>query len=670
MCRFVPIFCTVLMFFVEASGQHLSSPKAIGLGAYTAAARDVSALDWNPAGLVFLRDWELRFNSYFEFRNGGNAGPYFGDGTIGKRFSDTHAFAVRYAPGLVREFRVATETISPQLSADGSSDLLRRHIEYSQVYSFGYARLISPMLSVGVTGRFINQRITDPIVRFQNDTLRISEEMYNEPIWSFDAGLLYTFLPTVTVGLTAKNLISLREQRFPDRFLPYSLNDRKYVRAGLLYTPTVSYLLVADYDTRNRGQVGHELKIGRQVSLRQGNYFNFGWGRTFEAISGGVGLQFHTMDIDISYLHFFDQGTRGRGSRVGALLNRGLEDLGYNQFTGNRLDVSVRLRLGRLHEPLARIEYVEIMSDVYPAAYQVHAYRPIAKVRVRNISQRPIESRVGFFVDKLMERATETRPYYMLPGEVLEIPVTAVFSEAIRSITNFTLQTAEIYVRATTAPEFDDRRQAQLAIHGRNDWNGDILTLRYFVTPEDPRILQFTRDVLNQHRGMVEGAPLELQQFKRIKALFDHFANMLMYVHDPRKTHNRVQYPAETLDVRGGDCDDMAVAFASMVASIGIASAFVDVVPPDEPFNAHVYLLVDSGIPPERADLISTNPKRYIIRRNEFGRQTVWIPLETTAIRDGFQTAWEIGAESYYNEGIIQGGIINGWVRIVDIPRM
>jgi transglutaminase-like putative cysteine protease len=383
-----------------------------------------------------------------------------------------------------------------------------------------------------------------------------------------------------------------------------------------------------------------------------------------------MGLHLGSMDLEVSYLHFLDQNTRRAGSSVRNLKEQPLDDVGYNQFTGNRLDLSVRLQLGRVREQLARIEYVEIISDVYPSSHHIYAYRPIAKVRVRNISQRPIETRVGFFVRNLMDQATESRPHYLLPGEETEIPVLALFNDAIRSIASFTIQTAEIYVRATSAPEYDDRRQAALVVHGRNDWNGDILTLRYFVTPEDPQIIQFTRQVLHEYRDELHTAPPELEGFHKMRILFDRFSSLLLYVNDPRKTQNRVQYPTETMDLRGGDCDDMAVAFASMLGSIGVAAAFVDIIPPDQEYNAHVYLLMDTGLTADQAFLVSTNPKRYVIRKNEFGVETVWIPLETTAIREGFEKAWTVGAESYTNEGLQQGGLLNGWVRVVDIPRL
>lgn len=671
MKRIITFLIILVLFACSGWAQHLTSPKAIGMGAYTAVARDVAAIDWNPAGLIFIRDWEMRFNSYLEFRNGHeSSGPFFGDGTIGKRFSDTHAFAVRYAPGLTREFSVATARLYREAAAfDSSPDLLRQQLEYSQLYSAGYAHLLSPVLAIGVSGRYIQQRFIDPRILVEGDSVRVVQDVYEEPLWSVDAGVLYMMRPDLTIGFTAKNFISVREQSFPT-FDEFSINDRKYIRAGIFYTPNSYYALAMDYDTRNHFQFGHSLRISDDVTIRQGNFLNFERSKVFEAMSGGLGYTLGTVEFDVSYLYFFDKTTRGGGASVQALLERGMEDIGYNQFTGNRLDMSVRLQLGRMYEPLARIEYVEIISDVYPAAYQVHAYRPIAKVRVKNISHRPIESRVGFYADNIMERATETRPYYMMPGETVEIPVTALFTEAIKSIMNFTLQTAEVYVRATAASEYDDRRQAHLAVHGRNDWNGDIVMLRYFVTPEDPQIIRFTRDVLNQHQDKLADVHPALERFKKSKILFDHFSSMLLYVHDPRKTHNRVQYPAETLDLRGGDCDDMSVALSSLLASIGVATAFIDVVPPDEPHNAHVYVLMDTGLWPEQAHLLSGNPKRYVIRKNEFGDDTVWIPLETTVTQEGFDRAWDVGAESYYNEGILQGGIINGWVRIVDVPRM
>ena len=140
-----------------------------------------------------------------------------------------------------------------------------------------------------------------------------------------------------------------------------------------------------------------------------------------------------------------------------------------------------------------------------------------------------------------------------------------------------------------------------------------------------------------------------------------------MYVNDPKLTQDYVQYPSETLSLNGGDCDDMAVSYATLLASVGISTAFVDVVPPEKPDQAHIYMIFDTGIAPEFSNTISDNPKRFVIRKNEDGHESVWIPVETTVIRKGFEEAWRAGADEYFQDVEVNSGLIKGWVHVVNV---
>ena len=111
----------------------------------------------------------------------------------------------------------------------------------------------------------------------------------------------------------------------------------------------------------------------------------------------------------------------------------------------------------------------------------------------------------------------------------------------------------------------------------------------------------------------------------------------------------------------------MTVAFASLLASVGMSTAFVDVIPPERGYDAHIFMLFDSEVPATRASLISNNPKRYVVRKNDQGVETVWVPIETTALTEGFQRAWEIGAKEYFDYVEVGLGVVRGWVRVVDI---
>jgi hypothetical protein len=204
-------------------------------------------------------------------------------------------------------------------------------------------------------------------------------------------------------------------------------------------------------------------------------------------------------------------------------------------------------------------------------------------------------------------------------------------------------------------------------IHGKNDWDGDVLSLRYFVTPEDPDILRYSRDVLLERRDSLINVSRELEPFRKGRLLIESFAGKLIYMNDPKQPADYVQYPSETLRLRSGDCADMTVVFASLLSSVGISTAFVDVVPPQHPEKGHTYLLYDTGLDPKYGKNISENPKRFMVRKNRSGAETIWIPVETTVIGRGFDEAWSEGAQEYFDDVEVGLGLIKGWVRIVDV---
>jgi len=229
------------------------------------------------------------------------------------------------------------------------------------------------------------------------------------------------------------------------------------------------------------------------------------------------------------------------------------------------------------------------------------------------------------------------------------------------------LRDATVAVIATPAGQQDDTFQTRVMIQGKNAWDGDVLSLRYFAMPDDPAVIKYTRDVLVQSRDSLADVSRALEQFVKARLLIDTFAGGLTYVADPKQTADHVQYPAETLSLRSGDCDDMTVCFASLLTSIGISVAFVDVLPPGRPEGGHIYLLFDTGVEPRFGSSVAENSKRYVVRSTREGKETVWIPLETTVIADGFREAWDRGAQEYYEDVEVGLGLLKGWVRIVDV---
>jgi tetratricopeptide (TPR) repeat protein len=116
------------------------------------------------------------------------------------------------------------------------------------------------------------------------------------------------------------------------------------------------------------------------------------------------------------------------------------------------------------------------------------------------------------------------------------------------------------------------------------------------------------------------------------------------YIPDPKtfasKVENKeavdyLQFPAQTLETRAGDCDDLSILYAALLESAGIETAFITV-------PGHIYVAFNLDLDPRTASATFMNPADLIIRENE-----TWIPVEITRVRDGFLKAWQSGAQEW-----------------------
>jgi hypothetical protein len=155
-----------------------------------------------------------------------------------------------------------------------------------------------------------------------------------------------------------------------------------------------------------------------------------------------------------------------------------------------------------------------------------------------------------------------------------------------------------------------------------------------------------------------------LEDFYKAKILFDEFIKHLTYISDPRATGEYVQFPNQTLELKGGDCDDLSVCYSSLLESVGIQTALVD-------YKAngkvrHVNVLFNTKLVPNQAKLITNNDTKYFVRESVDGKDEIWLPVEVTSLTD-FDTAWSLGSEKFNKEAINDLGIVKGKVAIIDI---
>jgi len=119
----------------------------------------------------------------------------------------------------------------------------------------------------------------------------------------------------------------------------------------------------------------------------------------------------------------------------------------------------------------------------------------------------------------------------------------------------------------------------------------------------------------------------------------------LRYVVDPNTPHAKyegdeasvdyLQFPGQTLEFRSGDCDDLSILTTALLEAAGIETAFITV-------PGHIYIAAALATPPDQLLSLLAKPEDLVV---EGGK--AWLPIEVTAVQEGFLRAWQLGAREW-----------------------
>ncbi len=335
--------------------------------------------------------------------------------------------------------------------------------------------------------------------------------------------------------------------------------------------------------------------------------------------------------------------------------------------SGFNLNFGISFMWGKKREIFRIRDTRLIVSDIYPSYYYFYNTYPLALVTVQNTAGFPIEVNVRSKVSPFSSRVKESGFIELPAGEIKDIPVMAIFESNITEISKREPAVLDIEVEGRAGTTHTEQISAQIMVHSRNAWDGQTERLSFFVTPDITEIIQFSRNLVN---SIADSQQIKVKNMIYAKSIFNELsAQGLRYQSDPNipfYQDDRVQFPDETLKMGSGDCDDLTVLYASLLESLGIKTAFVEVRDPEKEL-AHLYLIFDSGVSEEYKHLVSSNEKRYLIRENHANKTSVWIPVETTLITRGFEEAWKAGALNYLQEAQMKNGLSEGWVQVIDV---
>ena len=290
-----------------------------------------------------------------------------------------------------------------------------------------------------------------------------------------------------------------------------------------------------------------------------------------------------------------------------------------------------------------------VFGAIFPVAYKYYDKNPFGSVKIENGEATAISDvQVKLFVPSYMQGPTTLASIgKMERGQVVEIPLTALFSSEVLKITETDTVQAQITAAYTAGKDsLQADLTASLRIYSRNTitWDDDRRAAA-FVTANDPTVKKLASNAAAAI-GDAVATPFT-DSMRSAMVLFTALQRYgIQYKIDPNSSYielsksgeapDYLQFPVQTLDYRTGDCDDLSILYASMLEAVGVEAAFITV-------PGHIYTAFKLGQDLDAAKKVYSTVSDLIV--NEDG--TVWIPVETTMLDKGFLAAWAAGAKQW-----------------------
>jgi tetratricopeptide (TPR) repeat protein len=299
--------------------------------------------------------------------------------------------------------------------------------------------------------------------------------------------------------------------------------------------------------------------------------------------------------------------------------------------------------------PLDFLEISKIeLEPVFPVFYKYYDEHPIGTAVVENRGKEVLtDVVVSFFVNQYMDNPQAFTTIERLePGEKKEIEVFALFNNLVLDISESTKVSANLLLEGELDGEkYTNLETPTLRIHDRNalTWVDDR-RVAAFVTMKDPTVLKFSKNVVGLLKDRTPTAiNRNLVLAMAIHETLDLFG--MTYVVDPSTPYKDfstktmqvdfIQFPMQSLEYKAGDCDDLSILYSALLESLGIETAFVTV-------PGHIYLAVALDISEQEARQAFLKPDDLI-----YSAGNTWLPVECTALGDGFLYAWQQGISQW-----------------------
>jgi tetratricopeptide (TPR) repeat protein len=390
-----------------------------------------------------------------------------------------------------------------------------------------------------------------------------------------------------------------------------------------------------------RMSLGVSARGGYFMGLVRDEVGNSTWGGN-PFVSADGGLDFYvtpslSLGIGAGYRYLF-----GPASPL-------LSSVGVTLGTHYRFPISGSVGFGPSPARPSPLEIRDVATDVIlPVFYQYYDEHPIGRAVIANKGRQPARDlKVSVFIKSYMDSPKTVEVQGEVPaGGTRQIDLYALFTDKVLEITEGTKVAAEIGLAFTAGKESWTSSSVQtIRLENRNasTWD-DNRRAAAFVTARDPAVLAYAKTVAS----LVRSGENQVLDYALRTAIAMHGALGLSgigYVPDPKTPYIQyvknaaaidfLQFPRQTLAYKSGDCDDLTVLYAALLAAASVDTALVTV-------PEHIFVAFALDLPADSASRFLGSTDGLIIRD---GR--AWMPLEVTLVRESFLAAWQEGAREW-----------------------
>ena len=645
---------------------NILAQSSLGLSGYwsdfSGSGNPVNGLESGPAPNLNLKDWRLSLSYGGERASSVSSTLYLA--SLSKRIGG-NLFFVRYTPGYQKSF-VFNNSESIILS-DSSSQPLDSKFTYKESFGLGYSYGITNNLRAGFSLRYFTQQFDQDNVRpvFSDSVYLVRESSsYKADYWRGEFGFTYMPADYLLLSVSSINLFNVAENSVDPDVSRFEMRQDKGAMIGASVAPLSGLSFNLIYETTSALQTGLNFEfnaLGGNAGVGVTAFHDKLQSPYIAGIIPAVYFSYGMFDVTLSAVKYFS--SRSGPRNFTEFEDEGIRNVLNNQYSYDKAVITFGFTLNTVRDQLVKFLDINVLNEIYPTLSDNYFNKPFATGKVVNLTDHPVIVKPMSRIDGVEKEFIQSPPVTIGPRDTADVPFFTSLPDDYKK-TKAEISYVDFHLN-TNSDDTDDRLQKPVLIQGRNAWDGNVINLRYFIKKGYDFSMSYSRKILSEYKTRLDTLPYVISNFYKAKILFNSFIGNMIYTSDPRASADYVQFPGETVKLRGGDCDDLSVLYSSLLESVGIQTALVDYKPEGGEIG-HVNVLVNTGLSPDQARLITANDSKYFIRKNERGKDEVWICVETTTLTN-FDEAWDQGTSKFNGDALNNLGLAKGRVNIVDV---